>query len=136
MQFTQAEALELLALLSSFGKEALWVALLQAGCFETPERPLIPAVRLNLGAYCDANAELDFRFDVRGVRLLVRLFALPAVIGTESNDRCQAEEATALLLYRLSFLRRLHDMTSTFGRSRPALSRIFLWMGTCSIAII
>ncbi|KAF4044588.1 putative DDE Tnp4 domain-containing protein [Phytophthora infestans] len=38
------------------------------------------------------------------------------------------EKAVAVLLYRLSFPRRLHDMASTFGRSRPALSRIFLWM--------
>ncbi|KAG3110759.1 hypothetical protein PI125_g9739 [Phytophthora idaei] len=100
MQFTQDEALELLSLLASFGEESLWQALLQAGCFEVPERLLVPDVRFQLGTYCDVNAEQDFRFDVRGVHLLARLFALPAVIVTESNDRCHAEEATALLLYR------------------------------------
>ncbi|KAG4039704.1 hypothetical protein PC123_g24750 [Phytophthora cactorum] len=128
MQFTQDEALELLSLLASFGEESLWQALLQAGCFEVPERLLVPDVRFQLGTYCDVNAEQDFRFDVRGVRLLARLFALPAVIVTESNDRCHVEEATALLLFRLSFPRRLQYMASTFGRSRPAISRIFLWM--------
>ncbi|KAG2781817.1 hypothetical protein Pcac1_g8334 [Phytophthora cactorum] len=128
MQFTQDEALELLSLLASFGEESLWQALLQAGCFEVPERLLVPDVRFQLGTYCDVNAEQDYRFDVRGVRLLARLFALPAVIVTESNDRCHVEEATALLLFRLSFPRCLHDMASTFGRSRPAISRIFLWM--------
>ncbi|KAG3014244.1 hypothetical protein PC128_g25008 [Phytophthora cactorum] len=128
MQFTQDEALELLSLLASFGEESLWQALLQAGCFEVPERLLVPNVRFQLGTYCDVNAEQDYRFDVRGVCLLARLFALPAVIVTESNDRCHVEEATALLLFRLSFPRRLHDMASTFGRSRPAINRIFLWM--------
>ncbi|EGZ29701.1 hypothetical protein PHYSODRAFT_477395, partial [Phytophthora sojae] len=94
------------------------------------ERPLIPDVRFNLGTYGDVNCALDFRFDVRGVRLLVRLFALPAVVVTDSNDRCHAEEVAAVMLYRLSYPRRLHDMARTFGRSRPALSRIFLWMST------
>ncbi|KAG6976908.1 hypothetical protein JG688_00000888, partial [Phytophthora aleatoria] len=84
MQFTQDEAFELLSMLASFGEESLWQALLQAGCFEIPERLLVPDVRFQLGTYCDVNAEQDFRFDVRGVRLLARLFALPAVIVTES----------------------------------------------------
>ncbi|KAG6953452.1 hypothetical protein JG687_00012396 [Phytophthora cactorum] len=88
-------------------------------------RLLVPDVQFQLGTYCDVIAEQDFRF---AVRLLARLFALPAVIVTESNDRCHDEEATALLLFRLSFPRRLHDMASTFGRSRHAISRIFLWM--------
>ncbi|KAG2794160.1 hypothetical protein PC118_g22957 [Phytophthora cactorum] len=128
MQCTQDEALDLLSLLASFGEESLRQALLQAGCFEVPERLPVPDVRFQLGTYCDVNAEQDFRFEVRSVRLLAHLFALPAVIVTEINDRYHAEEATALLLFRPSFPRRLHDMASTFGRSRPAIRGIFLRM--------
>ncbi|EGZ11742.1 hypothetical protein PHYSODRAFT_317192 [Phytophthora sojae] len=73
----------------------------QASTRKQAKRPLIPDVRFNLGTYADINSVLDFRFDVRGVRLLVRLFPLPAVVVTDSNDRCHAEEAAAVMPYRL-----------------------------------
>ncbi|EGZ07387.1 hypothetical protein PHYSODRAFT_319267 [Phytophthora sojae] len=115
MQLSQADALELLVLLAALNEAESWL------------RPLIPDVRLDLGAYGYANAVKDFRFDVHGIRLLVRLCAMPDTVFTEAGDRCVAEEARAVMLYRLSYPRRLHDMRDKFGRSTPALSRIFLW---------
>ncbi|KAE9308201.1 hypothetical protein PF001_g11280 [Phytophthora fragariae] len=97
---------------------------------EALERPLIPDVRFELSSYGDANATKDFRFDVNGVKLLANLLALPATVVTDEGERCGHEEALAIILHRLSYPRRLHDMMNKFGRSTTALSRIFLWMST------
>lgn len=133
MQLSQADALELLVLLAALNEAESWLVMQEAGLFfDGPERPLIPDVRLDLGAYGYANAVKDFRFDVHGIRLLVRLCAMPDTVFTEAGDRCVAEEARAVMLYRLSYPRRLHDMRDKFGRSTPALSRIFLWTGMCN----
>ncbi|KAE9112301.1 hypothetical protein PF006_g20014 [Phytophthora fragariae] len=35
--------------------------------YDHPERPVIPDIRFNLASMADANAEKEFRFDVRGV---------------------------------------------------------------------
>ncbi|KAG3050891.1 hypothetical protein PC121_g18134 [Phytophthora cactorum] len=83
MQCTQDEALDLLSLLASFGEESLRQALLQAGCFEVPERLPVPDVRFQLGTYCDVNAEQDFRFersmiDTMPKKLLHSCFSDPA----------------------------------------------------------
>ncbi|KAE8911870.1 hypothetical protein PF007_g7139 [Phytophthora fragariae] len=128
MQLTQHEGFELLLVLFALNEETTWMALQQAGLLNSPERPLIPDVRFDLSTYGDASATKDFRFDVNGIKLLANLFALPAVVITEDGDRCIREEALAVMVYRLSYPRRLHDMMGKFGRSTSALSRIFLWM--------
>ncbi|KAG6583085.1 uncharacterized protein IUM83_06020 [Phytophthora cinnamomi] len=89
---------------------------------------LIPDVRFELSTYGDANATKDFRFDVNGVKLMSNLFALSATVITEEGDRCFQEEAQAIMLHQLSYLRRFLDTTNKFGRSLSALSRIFLWL--------
>ncbi|KAJ8578463.1 hypothetical protein ON010_g742 [Phytophthora cinnamomi] len=89
---------------------------------------LIPDVRFELSTYGDANATKDFRFDVNGVKLMSNLFALSATVITEEGDRCFQEEAQAIMLHQLSYLRRFLDTTNKFGRSLSALSRIFLWV--------
>ncbi|KAE9040634.1 hypothetical protein PR003_g4726 [Phytophthora rubi] len=104
----------------------------EAGLFDGPERPLIPAVRLDLDTYGYANAVKDFRFDAHGIRLLVRLCVMPDTVITEEGNRCLAEEALAVILYQLSYSRRLDDMMDMFGRPTPALSRIFLWTDMCN----
>ncbi|KAE9340037.1 hypothetical protein PR003_g10711 [Phytophthora rubi] len=130
MQITQEEALEVLLIVLAFNQEDAWIARQEAGLFDYPERSLIPDVRFDLSTYGDANATKDFRFDVNGVKLLANLLALPATVITDEGDRCGHEEALAIMLHRLSYPRRLHDMMNKFGRSTSALSRIFLWMST------
>ncbi|ETV63951.1 hypothetical protein H257_19110 [Aphanomyces astaci] len=44
------------------------------------EQPLIPEVRFNLDDTTDANAVLDYRFDVVGIRKLGYYLGLPAVV--------------------------------------------------------
>ncbi|KAG1683336.1 hypothetical protein DVH05_015608 [Phytophthora capsici] len=116
LKLTQSEALDLLAVLVQYGEEGLWVKLVVAGAVHAPERPLIPAVRFDLLACPDANAERDFQFPVQGILRLVVLLRLPAVIITERGDRCSIEEAMCVLMYRLSYPRRLHDMESKFSQ--------------------
>ena len=79
------------------------------------ERPLIPNIRINLDTYSDANAILDFRFDVVGIRKLGYYFGIPAVVITSSRNRALRDEALCVVLGRLALPTRLHDMSKTFG---------------------
>ncbi|ETV90675.1 hypothetical protein H310_14569 [Aphanomyces invadans] len=90
------------------------------------ERPLIPDVRFDLNAMSDANALLEFRFDVAGVQQLGFLLGLPAVVITLSRNRVLRDEAMCILLSRMAFPTRLFDMSRTFGRSRSVLCDVFL----------
>ncbi|ETV83408.1 hypothetical protein H257_04141 [Aphanomyces astaci] len=90
------------------------------------ERPLIPDVRFDLNAMSDANALLEFRFDVAGVQQLGFLLGLPAVVITTARNRVLRDEAICILLSRMAFPTRLFDMARTFGRSRPVLCDVFL----------
>ncbi|KAE9025873.1 hypothetical protein PF011_g2843 [Phytophthora fragariae] len=128
LNLTQSEARDLLAVLVQYEEEDVWVELVVAGAVHAPERPLIPAIPFNLLACLDANAERDFRFPVRGILRLVMLLRLTAVVVTERGDRCLVEETMCILMYRLSYPRRLHDMESEFGQASCALSSIFLRM--------
>ncbi|KAE8997524.1 hypothetical protein PR003_g18793 [Phytophthora rubi] len=62
LNLTQSEALDLLAVLVQYKEKYVWMELVVAGAVHAPERPLIPAIRFNLLACLDANAERDFRF--------------------------------------------------------------------------
>jgi hypothetical protein len=90
------------------------------------ERPLIPDVRFDLNAMSDANAVLEFRFDVAGVQKLGFLLGVPAVVVTSSRNRVLRDEAMCILLSRMAFPTRFFDMSRTFGRSRSALCDVFL----------
>ncbi|KAE9267498.1 hypothetical protein PR003_g31752, partial [Phytophthora rubi] len=125
---TQDEALELYLVLWAMGMDDSWTELVHCGLITAPERPLIPVVRFNLLSHGNANAVADFRFDVHGVRRLAALYGLPETVITSSNDRCNSLEAISILLYRLSYPRRLHDMSIKFRRSTSSLCRIFLCM--------
>ncbi|GMF55368.1 unnamed protein product [Phytophthora fragariaefolia] len=118
MQLSQADILELLVLLAALNEADSWLVMQEAGLFDGPERPLIPDVRLDLDTYGYENAVKDFRFDVHGIRLLVRLCAMSDTVITEAGDRCLAEEALAVMLYRLSYPRRLHDVMDSSGAPR------------------
>ena len=43
------------------------------------ERPLMPEIRLEIDRCTDANAILDFRFDVFGIRKMAIMLGLPDV---------------------------------------------------------
>ncbi|KAE9045759.1 hypothetical protein PR001_g4824 [Phytophthora rubi] len=73
----------------------------------------------------DANAEKEFRFDVRGVLKLARLFELPEYVITSERDKARKTEAVCILLARLSYSNRNYDMMQRFGRCPSALSRLF-----------
>ncbi|KAE9333285.1 hypothetical protein PF008_g14521 [Phytophthora fragariae] len=62
LNLTQSEALDLIAVLVQYKEKYVWMELVVAGAVHAPERPLIPAIRFNLLACPDANAERDFRF--------------------------------------------------------------------------
>ncbi|KAF0706951.1 hypothetical protein AaE_013865 [Aphanomyces astaci] len=93
--------------------------------YQYVEPPLIPRVVFSLDGYAHANALLDFRFDVVGIKRLVYLLGVPAVVITTNNSRICRDEAMCVLLSRLTFPRRYHDMARMFGRSRGRLSDIF-----------
>ncbi|KAE9360993.1 hypothetical protein PF008_g1477 [Phytophthora fragariae] len=81
-----------------------------AGSVHTPIRPLISATGFNPIAYACANSERDSRFPVGGILQLVALLRLLVLIMTERGDRCTVEEAMCILMYRLNYHRRLHNM--------------------------
>ncbi|KAG2888217.1 hypothetical protein PC119_g22127 [Phytophthora cactorum] len=90
-----------------------------------PGATIIPDIRFNLASPADANAEKEFRFDVRGVLELARLFELPEFVITSERDKAHKTEAVCILLARLSYPNRNYDMMQRFGRSPSALSRLF-----------
>jgi hypothetical protein len=89
------------------------------------ERPLIPAVTFDLGNIKDANCRLNFRFDRHGVQKLCVLLALPDVIITDARYRCHKDEALAIVLHRLNFPRRYHDMALMLGKNNSFLCQVF-----------
>ncbi|ETW05261.1 hypothetical protein H310_04225 [Aphanomyces invadans] len=102
--------------------------LLQLYVYQYIEPPVIPKVCFSLDGYANANALLDFRLDVHGIKRLGYLLGLPAVIITANNTRICRDEAMCVLLSRLTFPRRYHDMSRMFGRSRARLCDIFSYL--------
>ncbi|KAG2898217.1 hypothetical protein PC115_g16908 [Phytophthora cactorum] len=96
-----------------------------------PERPIIPDLRFSVTELIDADCELLFRFDESGVLALCRYFALPELVITERRDKAHSSEALCILLYRLSYPKRLYDMVKLFGRSTGQLCRIIKHMLSC-----
>ncbi|KAE9021748.1 hypothetical protein PF011_g4796 [Phytophthora fragariae] len=109
LRLAQTESLELLTLLVPYGG-GTWLELMAAGSVHTPIRPLISATGFNPIAYACANSERDSRFPVGGILQLVALLRLLVLIMTERGDRCTVEEAMCILMYRLNYHRRLHNM--------------------------
>ncbi len=89
------------------------------------ERPLIPTVTFDLDKMANTNCRLNFRFDKRGMLMLGNLIGIDAVVITKSRHRCHQVEALAIVLYRLSFPRRYHDMALMFGKSNSYLCEVF-----------
>ncbi|RLO01547.1 hypothetical protein DYB28_009789, partial [Aphanomyces astaci] len=68
----------------------------------------IPDIRYNLNAVSDANALLDFRFDVMGIKKLGYLLGLSVVVISAQRYRASRDEAMCILLGRLAFPTRFH----------------------------
>ncbi|KAG4228079.1 hypothetical protein PC116_g23555 [Phytophthora cactorum] len=106
--------------------QSLWNGAVRApDPLRPPGATIIPDIRFNLASPADANAEKEFRFDVRGVLELARLFELPEFVITSERDKAHKTEAVCILLARLSYPNRNYDMMQRFGRSPSALSRLF-----------
>ncbi|GMF47621.1 unnamed protein product [Phytophthora fragariaefolia] len=78
--------------------------------------------------YPDSNCQKAFRFNGDGIRELSVLLRVPSVVITDHRDRVCGIEALCIMLNRLAFPRRYFDMIDRFGRSKSALSRIFMHM--------
>ncbi|KAE9003855.1 hypothetical protein PR003_g17303 [Phytophthora rubi] len=94
------------------------------------EQPEIPDENFNLDGYTDTNADLEFRFNVAALRELHELYQIPEVVVTDQRDSLPGIEALCIMLSHLVYPKRYFDMMKTFGRSIPAMSRIFLHMVT------
>uniref|UniRef100_H3H937 DDE Tnp4 domain-containing protein n=1 Tax=Phytophthora ramorum TaxID=164328 RepID=H3H937_PHYRM len=130
---TADEVVLLCALLDDAGcSEAMVLAVVALYCSPV-ERPVVPNIRFCLTATTDVDVEFDFRFDLAGILQLASLFELPEWVITKHRDRVHKTEALCILLYHLSYPKRLADMRKTFGRSEGALSRIFLHMGKVTL---
>ncbi|ETV83757.1 hypothetical protein H257_04388 [Aphanomyces astaci] len=123
MPITQTDGVMLLSMAKTVRQRQFVLALLAT---QHVERPLIPEVRFNLDAMTDANAVLDYRFDVVGIRKLGYYLGLPAVVVTENWSRALRDEAMCIVLGRMAFPTRLHGMSKTFGRSRSSICDVFL----------
>ncbi|KAG3111648.1 hypothetical protein PI125_g8937 [Phytophthora idaei] len=86
---------DVLPFLLDLNGEELYVLLI---LYDHPERPIIPDIRFNLASLADANAEKEFRFDVRGVLELARLFELPEFVISSERDKAHKSEAVCILL--------------------------------------
>ncbi|ETV90211.1 hypothetical protein H310_14955 [Aphanomyces invadans] len=100
MAFFQKELVLLLAMSMTRRQREIILALLAE---RVVERPLIPAVRFSIDAMTDANALLDYRFDVAGIKELGFVLGLSAVIVIETRNRVHRDEAMCIVLGRLTF---------------------------------
>jgi hypothetical protein len=95
---------------------------------EKVDRPVIPKINFNHRNLDDITCRKNFRFDKEGIILLTRLLKVPEKIKTSARDTCSGEEAVCILLNRMAYPKRLHDMMYMFGRSESSICRIFLHM--------
>lgn len=88
----------------------------------------IRQLKFNLNAWTDEGSLTDFRFLRSDVGLVSRILDFPRGMAQTERSRYKASalEATAILLRRLSSPIRWHDLETVFGRSKSALSEIFL----------
>lgn len=119
---------ELLALLAEVECEEALAAVAHA-LFPEPERPIVPAIHFNLFTLSNTNSELEFSFDVRRILQLATMFARPDYIIIPDRDKLHNTEALCILLHHLSYPRRHFDIAMRFGRSVPAVCRIFVHIG-------
>lgn len=119
----------LLALCRRFGKNTGLGIGLALGFFQHPDRPLHPALGLDLNNMSDADCTLAFRFDHSGIKKLVVLLSLPDVIRIPVHrDRTSAIEGICIVLDRMVYPKRWHDLSKRYRRHVSSLSRIFLYM--------
>ncbi|KAF0715765.1 hypothetical protein AaE_011259 [Aphanomyces astaci] len=120
MSIRQSDEFLLMSMTRSTRQRRFLVALFAS---QAEERPLIPNVRFNLLGLSNANAILDYLFDIAGIRQLGYHLGLPV---TASQSRVLQDEAMCILLGRLAFPTHLHNMSRTFGRLRSSICYVFL----------
>lgn len=111
------------------GWKRAWTVALRARMFEHADRPILPGFSFALNDLSDTQCRERFRFDHRGIKLLVILLQMPAVIIVPSHrDRVSAVEALLLVCERMASPKRWSDLTMVYNRHVSALSRIFNYM--------
>ncbi|CEO95384.1 hypothetical protein PBRA_009650 [Plasmodiophora brassicae] len=73
----------------------------------------------------DAAARKRYRFTISELRRLRRSLKIPDVVVTKAGDKISGLEAIALLCRRLAEPAWLYTIANEFGRSEPAISRLF-----------
>jgi hypothetical protein len=88
-------------------------------------RDLWTTVSFNLNSFSFEKARLQFRFSREEIERLLVLFALPPHMTTKENTTFNAVDGLCILLRRLAYPVRYHDMTEMFGRHESAICHIF-----------
>ena len=108
------------------GWRRAWTFAFRARMFEHADRPRLPGFAFNLNDLSDTQCRERFRFDHRGIKAMVTLLQMPAVIIVPPHrDRISAVESFLLVCERMSSPKRWSDLTMIYNRHVSALSRIF-----------
>ena len=88
----------------------------------------IRTVKFNLNIWTDEASLKDFRFCKNHIGMVSKLLNFPerGFVTQRCGYKAPPVEVTAILLRRISYPVRWHDLEIVFGRSRSALSEIFL----------
>lgn len=108
---TTEELLLLYVMLDDIGCGKWFVVLADVLYRPLSERRIVLDIQFCIGDVTDADAEFDFRFDVRGIRGLTSLFDLHEYVITPSRDKVHNTEAVCIVLHRFSYPKRHYDTT-------------------------
>ncbi len=107
--------------------EELLLAIL-ANESQPKQRFEISTRRFRLDSYNEVEFLSDFRFTKDDFKALCTGLGLNAVMLKHRRTRFSGEEGLAMLLYRLSYPRRLKDFCQNFGRCQAAASSVLAYM--------
>ena len=81
--------------------------------------------RFNLNSMSVEECNLNFRFQKDDIPRLADVLGIPEYMHSASQTKWSQIEAICVVLRRLAYPNRLHDIIPTFGRSKTELSQIF-----------
>ncbi|POM62172.1 hypothetical protein PHPALM_28700 [Phytophthora palmivora] len=100
------DAGKFLLLIRRLGRRRAWEIALSLGYFLHRDLPVLPMIAFDLNEMSDTDWRKRFRFDHDGIKRLVILLQIPAVLITPYHGhRFSAVEGLCLLLERLSYPR-------------------------------
>jgi len=86
------------------------------------QHPTVKRFFFNLDAKDDAACEVDFRFCKEDIRRLAKAMKFEEFMIDKYKHKAPGVECLCILLYSLTYPRRLWDMAKEFGRNRCSLS--------------